>query len=812
MITLKIDGQTVQIEKGATILAAAEKAGIRIPTLCYLKKISPTGACRICVVDVKGAEKPMASCHTPAEEGMEVTTASPRLAKIRKQVVELLLVNHPLDCPVCDAAGECELQNICYEHDVTAQPFAAEDVNAATITEWPLIEQVPNRCVMCEKCVKVCHEVIGADALSVNLKGDRAFIDKNLAKCEFCGNCVQVCPTGTMISKPFKFQARPWELTKVASTCTSCGSQCQIDLHVKNNRLYRVTSQDGATINDGNLCFNGFFGSDYVHSPLRLTAPLLKSGNVQRRVDWDEALNAAATALQGGRVAGIAGNRLTNEEAFLFQHLLRQGLGCNDLDSESRFGLQRAYALLQQNFGMQGGTPRLGRIASAAAVLVIGADPTAEAPAVDWLIQQAGRKNDGKMVVVNARTIKLSQYANVPMTCRPGSEGIVAGALARLILDQGLADAGWLGANVPNLDELRRALAGVNIDQAAAACGVSRALLEEAADFLGRAPSVAIVFGGDIYRESQFAGTLGAILNLALVSGALQGESGGLFPIGAGANSQGLLKMGVASDLLPGGQAAPAPGRDLLEILTAIEAGEIRTLFVAGANPLAFPESGRWQKALTKLESLIVQDCLASEFADMASIVLPGVTFVEKSGTVTSSAHRSSPLAPAIVPCGMARPDQQILSDLLARVAPGAVLAPAELTAQVARCSTLPVPVPTLRAAAMPLAETLPSPVLLAGKDLYYAAATNSASPASHAVVPGGYIAINPEDAAGLGVKDGEKLRVTSAQGTLEGPAQLLSTVPVGVCFVPYNCADVNVQAILPAFGSNTETVAISKA
>jgi formate dehydrogenase alpha subunit len=811
MITLKINGQTVQIEKGATILAAAEKAGIRIPTLCYLKKISPTGACRICVVDVKGAEKPMASCHTPAEEGMEVTTESPRLSKIRKQVIELLLVNHPLDCPVCDAAGECELQNICYEHDVTTQPFVAEDVNAATITGWPLIEQVPNRCVMCEKCVKVCHEVVGADALCVNLKGDRAFIDKDLAKCEFCGNCVQVCPTGTMISKPFKFQARGWELNKVPSTCTSCGSQCQIDLHVKNNRLFRVTSQDGVTINDGNLCFNGFFGSDYVHSSLRLTAPLLKNGNTQRSVDWDEALTAAATALQGGKIAAIAGNRLTNEEAFLFQHLFRQGLGCNDLDSEARFGMQRAYEFLQLNFGMQGGTARLGRIANAAVVLVIGADPTAEAPAVDWLTQQACRKNDGKLIVVNARSIKLNQYANVPMTCRPGSEGIVAGAVARLILDQELADSHWLAANVANLDELRTALADVNIEQAAAACGVSRALLEEAADFLGRAPTVAIVLGGDVYRESQFAGTLGAVLNLALVSGALQGAAGGLYPIGAGANSQGLLKMGVASDLLPGGQRAPSKGRDLQEILVAIEAGEIRTLFVAGANPLAFPESERWKKALTQLESLIVQDCLSSELTDMASIVLPGVTFVEKCGSVTSSAQRISPLAAAIAPCGSSRPDVQILGELLARIAPKALLSPSQLSAEVDRCSALPAPAGTLRAAAMPLAEPLSSPVLLAGKDLYYAAATNSASAASHEVVPGGYISLNPADAAGLGVKAGEKVKVTSSLGALEGPAQLLATVPAGVCFVPYNCADVNVQAILP-FGSNAETVAISKA
>lgn len=810
MITLKIDGQTVQIEKGATILAAAEKVGIRIPTLCFLKKVSPTGACRICVVDVKGAEKPMASCHTVAEDGMDVTTISPRLEKIRRQVVELLLVNHPLDCPVCDAAGECDLQNICYEHDVTVQPFVAEDVNAASITTWPLIEQVPNRCVLCEKCVKVCFEVVGADALSVNRKGDRAFIDKDLAKCEFCGNCVQVCPTGTMISKPFKFQARGWELTKVASTCTSCGSQCQVDLNVKNNRLYRVTSADGVTINDGNLCFNGFFGSDYVHSPSRLTAPLMKSAGIQKTVSWDDALGAAASALKSGRVAGIAGNRLTNEEGFLFQRLFRQGLGCHDIDSESRFGIQRAYDLLQQQFGMQGGSSSLGRIATAAAVLVIGADPTAEAPAVDWLTQKACRKNDGKMVVVNARGIKLNQYANVPMTCRPGTEGIVAAALARLILDAGQADSAWLAVNVSNLEELKRALAAVDIDQASAACGVSRPLLEEAAALLGGAPSVSIVFGGDIYRESQFTGTLGAILNLALVSGALQGEAGGLYPIGAGANSQGLLKMGVSSDLLPGGGVAEKKGRNLQEILVAIEAGEIRTLFVAGGNPLLFPESRRWQKALEKLEGLIVQDCLSSELTSMATIVLPGVTFVEKNGSVTSSAHRTSPLQAAIAPCGTARPDQQILSDLLARIAPALLLTAPQVAEEVARCSALPAPPQSLRAAAIPLVEPLSAPTLVAGKDLYYAAPTNSASMASQRVVPGGYIAINPADAEGLGVKAGEKLRVKSAQGVLDGPALLLATVPVGVCFVPYNCPDVNVQAILP-FGSNAERVEISR-
>src|SRR5512134_464163 len=193
MVTLTIDGRDVTVAEGTTILEAAAELGITIPTLCWLQKVSPTGACRVCAVEVEGVDRTMTACNTPVKEGISVTTPSEKLTEIRRKIMELMLVNHPLDCPVCDAGGECDLQDICYSQDVTTQPFAAEDVNAPTIDHWPLIQLVLNRCILCEKCVKVCHEVIGADALFVNEKGDKAFIDKRLDHCVFCGNCVQVC-------------------------------------------------------------------------------------------------------------------------------------------------------------------------------------------------------------------------------------------------------------------------------------------------------------------------------------------------------------------------------------------------------------------------------------------------------------------------------------------------------------------------------------------------------------------------------------------------------------------------------------------
>ncbi|OGR31914.1 MAG: hypothetical protein A2091_00870 [Desulfuromonadales bacterium GWD2_61_12] len=815
MVKLKIDGKVVQIEKGATILAAAAKLGIVIPTLCFLKKVSPTGACRICAVDVAGADKPMTACNTPATEGMEITTESPRLQVIRRQVVELLLVNHPLDCPVCDAGGECELQNICYSQDVTRQPFAAEDVNPPVIDGWPLIQQVPNRCILCEKCVKVCHEVVGSSALFVNNKGDRAFIDKDLAKCEFCGNCVAVCPTGTMISKPFKFKARCWDLTKVASTCTSCGSQCQIDLNVKNGQVYRVTSDDDTTINNGTLCFNGFFGYDYIHAPQRLLQPQLRRDGKTQVASWDAALTAAVDGLRraGSATAGIAGNRLTNEEGFLFQALLRNGLGSNHLDSEARFGMQRVYALLSSQFGMAGGTANLGRVGVAEAVLVLGADPTAEAPAVDWQVQVAARKGDAKLVVGNARRIKLLRQANVPLLCRPGSEGVLALALARQILDLGLADQAWLQRQVGNVDELRAQLASVDLAAAAATCGVAPELIAEAARQLGAAKSVAIVMGGDLYRNQAAGAALAAVANLALVSGALAGDAGGIFPIGAGGNTQGLLDMGVACDLLPGGERHPAPGRDLNGILVGIEQGEIKALYLAGANPLLFADSARWRKALEKVEFLVVQDLLASELTALAHVVLPGVSFAEKNGTVTSSGQRLSPLAAAIPPLGAARADAAILADLLARIAPPALLTTEAVAAEVQRCSQKApfAPAPGALRASPQLSFEVPSaPLLLAGKDLYYAAAVNIVSANARAVVPSGYVAVNPADAQSWGLADGGRVRLGTTLGSIEGTARLDATTPAGVVFVPFHCPDLNVQQLLPA-GTNVAPVTAAK-
>ena len=846
-ITLKIDGKEVQIAAGATILEAAEKLSIKIPTLCYLQKISPTGACRVCVVEVAGADKTVTACNTRAVDGMEITTQSEKLGAIRRQVVELLLVNHPLDCPVCDAGGECDLQDICYSQDVTSQPFAAEDVNAPTIDHWPLIQQVPNRCIMCEKCVKVCHEVIGATSLFINEKGDRAFIDKDLAKCEFCGNCVQVCPTGTMISKPFKFKARPWELRKTASVCTLCPAQCQVSYESKHGKLLRVTSADGITLNDGNLCIGGFFGHGYLNSSERLTVPLVN----RQPSSWEAALGQVRTELVrlrntvgGQAIAGLASGRLTNEENYLFQKLFRVALGSNNLDSEARFGLLPAVKVLRDQLGLTAASNHLDRIGQAEAVLVFGADPTAEAPAVDWQVQLAHRKRDAKLVVANQRRTKLAGQAETFLQYRAGSEGLLAGALAKLVVAGGEADTAYLNRFVGNREELLTYLNGIDLDLACSATGIDRSLLEEAAGYLGQAGSVAVIFGRDLMQCADSSNALASLVNLALVSGALHGDRGGLFPVEEKGNAFGLLDAGVCPEFLPGYQpyaagdafarawhvTLPANGLDAHGILSGIEAGTIRALYLAGCNPLvSFPESARWQKALAKLELLVVQDIFASELTALAHVVLPGAAGAEKRGSVTALDGRINRLAKAVDPPGEARPDLAILADLFAalsgKAAPSETAVRNELVELSASysdlCQTLEQrsfcwkqpysPADgSLKGATPPLsAPPRPALQLLVGKHPFQFGSTTTFCAATCEVAGTGVILVSAVDAAGLGVSDGARLKVSGPAGAFSGPVQISAQVPPGLLFAPYHCRGLN--ALQAVAGSNCVAVTAAK-
>ena len=847
MVNLTIDGKSVSVPKGTTILEAARQLDIHIPTLCWLEKVSTTGACRICAVEIAGVDRPMTACNTPVKEGIEVTTQSEKLTRTRRQIMELILVNHPLDCPVCDAGGECDLKNTCYDLDVVRQEFRAQDVNPETIDHWPLIQQVPSRCILCEKCVKVCHELVGADALFVNDKGDKAFIDKDVAKCTFCGNCVSACPTGTMISKPFKFKARPWALRKVPAVCTYCPSQCQVDVNVQDNQVYRVTSNDAGTTNNGNLCIGGFFGYGYANSDKRLRAPQVGKDTAT----WDAALTRVVSDIErikeesgAAAIAGLASPRLSNEENYLFQKLFRAAIGSNNIDSEARFGAVRALQALNA-LGLKGASNSLDIIAQADAILVFGADPTAEATAVDWKIQDAVRRGDGKLVLANMRQVHLTPFANCSLNYKPGSEVALANGLARLLVNRELIDEVELQRSVANLDQLKDALAAVNLDQVVAETGLELAALEQAADIIGKAGKVAVIFGGDVIKSAQGVEKSAAIANLAIMSGAL-GADGGIFPLDEKGNTQGVLDMGVCPESLPGHQAyaaakvkfedawkcyLPDGGLNADEILAGIESGSIRFLYLAATNPQAFPNSSRWMKALDKVEVLVVQDIFPTEITSKATVVLPGSSAFEKSGSFTALDGTVRTFNQAIRPVGESREDWTIFAELYGRLTKAQMsFSRASILEEVKKVTDLyagatalgderRTSVKAAYAAAdgslsfQPVAAAAAADglQLLTGTSASHFGTTSTWAPAPLEVEPEGLIQINSADAEAAGITDGGQLKLTSASGSVTGKAKVTDKVPQGLLFAPTNFVALGIQQLV-ADGDNQAAVQIAKA
>ncbi|HLO26139.1 MAG TPA: 2Fe-2S iron-sulfur cluster-binding protein, partial [Geobacteraceae bacterium] len=476
MVSLTIDGKNVTVAKGTTILDAAAELGITIPTLCWLQKVSPTGACRVCAVEIEGVDRTMTACNTPVKEGINVTTQSERLTSIRRKVMELMLVNHPLDCPVCDAGGECDLQNATYCLDAVKPEYAANLERQKIRYDWPLIESDPNRCILCEKCVKVDHEIVGADAIRVVNRGDNTIIDTVDGRpldCEFCGNCVGACPTGTLISKPFKFRGRPWTFTVTKSVCGFCSTGCQIEYHSRNNRVERVTSDD-ATYNNGNLCINGRFGYSYLNSADRLTVPLVN----RAKTDWNKAMAYAVQRIKeivgtsgAAAVAGIGSPRVTNEEHYLFQKLLRVAIGTGNIDSEARLGYAQAQAALKAVFGFTGASATIDKIDNAEAILVLGCDLNAESTGVEYRVIKAATKNDARLVLANMRDVKLKKFANTHLKYMPGAELALVTGLMKVILDEGLENKTFVADKTSALETLRESLAGRQMADLAAAAG-----------------------------------------------------------------------------------------------------------------------------------------------------------------------------------------------------------------------------------------------------------------------------------------------------------------------------------------------------
>ncbi|NIO04464.1 MAG: molybdopterin-dependent oxidoreductase, partial [Proteobacteria bacterium] len=385
MANLTIDGREITAQDTSTILEAAGENGIHIPTLCYLAKLSWLKSCRMCIVDIEGVEKPMPACATPVAEGMVVHTRTGRVKRMRRDALKFLLIQHPLDCPVCDAGGECELQNLTYEFGIDKQDYVSEKIERPDVPfGTPLVRQWMDRCVMCMRCIQACIEIPGCHVLDVVDRGFESHVEAIHADaCISCGECLHVCPVGALTENLNPIKGRIWQMARVQTTCTFCSCGCQLDLNILHGqRVIKVTSRDGVGINDGSLCVRGRFGYDYIHHPDRLTHPMIKENGNFREADWEEALSLVSKKLGtlkenfGGESLGaIAPARGTNEEIYLLQKLMRLVLGSNNVDSAARLGSAPTLVGLSETLGYGAMTNGLSGIVGADAVLVVGANP-----------------------------------------------------------------------------------------------------------------------------------------------------------------------------------------------------------------------------------------------------------------------------------------------------------------------------------------------------------------------------------------------------------------------------------------------------
>ena len=661
MATLKINGKEITVEDNTLILDAAKEAGYDIPTFCYQADLSRLGSCRMCLVEIEGQRKLQPSCVTPVMQDMEVTTESQTILDARAGVLEFFLSNHGLDCPVCDKGGECELQNMVYKHGPHVGEHAEKKVrfHEKDYTLSPVIVKNSNRCVQCQRCVRVCAEAVGVGVLGAQGRGahqeETSFLRTEL-DCDHCGNCIEVCPVGSFMRRPYRYKSRPWDLKSASSICPYCATGCRITIQERDGVVVRSLSKAGTGVNNELLCARGRFGFDFVNSSERLTSPMLKmSDGTFTEITWPEAIELLKGRLHHRtpeKIGALASTRLTNEELYLFQKIMRGLFKTENVDSSQRFDADGVKAFVAATGIAEGSSSIRGALKSDM-LFIVGSQISDENPVTDYLLRLALDTTRKAVVIVSPRSMKLDRCATQLIRNAPGSEGnLMRAVAAKLYEDNKERLTGLKCADRLNNSsvESQSAEAGVGIDEInAAVAGILDA--KEISFFVG----------------TEFLRFPRSISGLVMLTDTLRalGKRVTLVPLLDRNNQRGAWDMGVLPGVGPGFVSNGSGGLKCDAMLNASINGEIETLYVVGEDVFNLcPDERFAKKALEAAQFLIVQDTFMTDTARMADLVLPSASFAEKRGTFTNQEGRVQRISRLVSPPGEAMTDFQIFGAL----------------------------------------------------------------------------------------------------------------------------------------------------
>jgi formate dehydrogenase major subunit len=752
-VEFSIDGQSLQVPTGTTIWEAARQVGIDIPVLCHHPHLNPVAVCRVCAVEVEGARVLAASCIRQVEPGMKVRTASDRVERSRRMLVELLMADHPTPCARQQQLGTCELEGLASRYGLDRSRFATRASTNGLDVSSPVIAVDHNACILCDRCIRACDDLQVNEVIGRHGKGFLAKIGFDMdqpmgqSSCVSCGECMAYCPTGALTDKALSSVTDFTTTTPVDSVCPYCGVGCSITYHVKDDIIARVSGRDGPA-NQGRLCVKGRYGFDYANHPERLTVPLIRKPEYPKRpgsypsprdcfreATWDEALDLAARRFMEikqhdgtSALAGFGSAKCSNEDNYLFQKMVRAVFGTNNVDHCTRLCHASSVAALMETIGSGAVTNLFGDVLLADAAMVIGSNTPEDHPVAATFMKQAAKRGT-TLIVIDPRRTELHRRATYSIQFKPGTDVALLNSMMQVIIVEGIANQQFIEKRTEGYDQLAATVALYTPEVAEKITGVPAQQIRAIARAYGQAKRAIIFWGMGISQHTTGTDNARCLISLALLTGNVGRPGTGLHPLRGQNNVQGASDVGLIPFVYTDYQSVadpvirakferawgipldPKPGLTVVEIMHEVHEGHIKGMMMMGENPfLSDPNTNVVKECLAAMEFLVVQDIFLTETAEYADVILPGTAFPEKDGTYTNTDRYVQLARQAIKPPGQARTDWQVIAELATRMGyPMAYQSVAEIWDEIAALSPSFAGISHGRLAQKPLSWPVPT-------------------------------------------------------------------------------------------------------